>query len=265
MIRASAGLIGGLSGSGFIPGFAAAFLCGWPGTAGLDSVNSLGTHWEQSSRTAARALGAGPSFWAAMSCSHNPTKSVRPSHGRVWGTALQKGHHGNVVPWWRGHRHQVSQGIPACRQADWGWCSWDKAGFWVMTFAFPLYVVTVEISGLGRPSALIQAHLRGRKEGRKWDWNADGHLWSNQRGFTFCSLHPLAEFPLHGKDKWGEWGKDMDSEAVATVYTHDTLKVAALGCPCPPLWPPPQAQITGSALAALQICGRDYLLVWSDI
>lgn len=34
-----------------------------------------------------------------------------------------------------------------------------------MTFAFPLYVVTVEISGLGRPSALIQAHLRGRKEG----------------------------------------------------------------------------------------------------
>lgn len=28
-----------------------------------------------------------------------------------------------------------------------------------------IYVVTVEISGLGRPSALIQAHLRGRKEG----------------------------------------------------------------------------------------------------
>lgn len=83
-------------------------------------------------------------------------------------------------------------------------------------------------------------------EGRKWDWNADGHLCSNQKGFTFCSHHPLAEFPFHGKDKWGGWGRDMDSRAVATIYTHCTLKVTALACPCPPHWLPHQAQITNS-------------------
>lgn len=83
-------------------------------------------------------------------------------------------------------------------------------------------------------------------EGRKWDWNADGHLCSNQKGFTFCSHHPLAEFPFHGKDKWGGWGRDMDSRAVATIYTHCTLKVTALACPCPSHWLPHQAQITNS-------------------
>lgn len=108
-------------------------------------------------------------------------RSVRPLYGLVWGRDLQKGRHGNVVSWWRRHGHQVSHGITASRQAGWGLCSWDKAGFWGMTFCAQIWgsrsacglLPCLCISSscghgggywLGRPNALIEAHFRGRKE-----------------------------------------------------------------------------------------------------
>lgn len=92
--------------------------------------------------TRRKALGLQPQHWEqdlALGAAHellsqSKPRSVRPSHGLVCDRDLQKSHHGNVVSWWRGHRHQISHGITASRQADWDCCSWDKAGFWVMTF-----------------------------------------------------------------------------------------------------------------------------------